>query len=154
MRRIVFRRPWGRTYAYNALPADQSPRRDPDVLPRPLPTSGNNLPTSAPSSRAIVDGRSRGGSRSFLGTSAIDLESGPPPVYIRRQTRAMNAGAVQRGTGPGITGGRGYDPKTDGGSLFIPHQRIPRKPVTLRPFLRTIDVASTIPARGIGAPVK
>lgn len=87
-------------------------------------------------------------------TIASDLEFGPPPVYIRRMQRAMNAGAVQGGTGVGITGPRSFDPKTDGGSLLIPHQRIPRKPVTMFPFRKTIDVASTIPARGIAAPVK
>src|SRR5438046_798073 len=102
MRRIRFRKPWGRTYGYRALPIPPSPPDHDLALDRPLPARGNDLPMVAPGSRRIIDGRARAGRRQWLGAGLFDLETGPPPTYIRRNTRAQNAGTVGKGTGPGL----------------------------------------------------
>lgn len=115
-----------------------------------LPSRGNADRAVNPSSRFVTDGPSHWqGAEYFMGNER-DLNSGPAPAPIRRLTTARNAGYVKPGAGQ--AGGNG----TAGsfGSIYIPHQRIPRHPITVSPFRRTVDTQSTIPARGIGAPVK
>jgi len=148
----------GRTVGYASLPEEGRPDFNAGVLKRPLRDRGNDYPDVAPASRRIIDaGRMAG--RDGKGGGSIPsfptpLDTGLAPTYIRRRTQAADRGAVQRGTGVGVTGPLGFNADTDGGSLTIPHIRIPRTPITVTAFRRTIDFTSSIPARGIGAPVK
>lgn len=155
---VKFPRRPGRTYGYNALTPALAPDVNAGVLRRPLPQQGNPTPASAPASRQIIDGGAARGNTNagdVFNNNDRDLNGGPVPTRIRRDTRATHSGAVQKGTGiGGVTGPLSFDPKTDGGSLYIPHQRIPRVPKTVTAFARTFDFNATIPARGIGAPVK
>jgi hypothetical protein len=111
-----------------------------------LPSRGNADRAVNPSSRLIMDGRSYRQGAEYFNSNERDLNAGPAPTYIRRMTTARNAGYVSPSQCASVAGGTG--------SLYIPHQRIPRHPITVSPFRRTVDVSSTIPARGIGAPVK
>lgn len=115
---------------------------------------GNDYPDVVPASRRVIDRESAGGAREWYTDDIRDLNSGPPPAMIRRNTQAADSGTVWFGTGPGPSGRQQIDAGTDPGALYIPHQRIPRTPITVTAFRRTIDSTSTIPARGIGAPVK
>lgn len=153
-RSITFRKPYGRTYGYRSLQPTLHPDDNAGVLAHPLPNRGNDYPDVAPASRRIIDGQAHGGMRQFVNLPIASLDLGPPPLRIRRDTRAQDSGAVQKGTGTRVTGPLSFDPKTDGGSLYIRHQKIPRTPITVTAFRRTYDFASTIPARGIAVPVK
>lgn len=150
----------GRTVGYASLPEEGGggPDFNAGVLQRPLPDRGNDYPDVAPASRRIIDpapmvGRDGKGGGS-LPSFPTPLDTGLAPTYIRRRTQGADRGAVQPGTGVGVTGPLGFNADTDGGSLTIPHIRIPRTPITVTAFRRTIDFTSSIPARGIGAPVK
>lgn len=157
----------GRIVAYGRLPAEATGGRDVDYHTMPpdkatpgdtmqLPILGNSYPDVAPASRRIIDrsqisGRlSAGGALPGYPTS---LDTGLPPQRIRRRTQAADRGAVGPGTGTGITGALGYNDQ-NGSAMTIPHIRIPRTPITVTAFRRTIDFTSSIPARGIGAPVR
>lgn len=169
----------GRTVAYRSLPAeatagtDHLHRTDPpdknagalagSVPKRGTPSDGtppligNVYPNVAPKSRRIIDhgqisGRLKAGGA--LPGYPTPLDTGLPPQHIRRRTQAADRGAVGPGTNTGITGPLGFNDQSNGGSLTIPHVRIPRTPITVTTFRRTIDMTSSIPARGIGAPVK
>lgn len=151
----------GRTVAYRGLPESSTRGGGPDVnagvLRRYPPTRGNDYPNVAPSSRRIIDGPSSnrdGKAGGSLPSYPTPLDTGFAPQYIRRRTRAQDHGAVGPGTGTGVSGVLGFNAATDGGSLTIPHIRIPRTPITVTAFRRTIDMTSNIPARGIGAPIK
>jgi hypothetical protein len=155
MRYVRFPKPVGRTYGYFALPIlARLPRSlDAGVTPE-LRVRGNADIATVPGSKRIIDGPIHPGPRNMFTTNNRDLVSGPPPSYIRRRSQALNGGVIGPG---GVSGNRrlgatGYP--TDGGSMYIPHQRVPRWPITVTAFRRTIDTSSTIPARGIGAPVK
>jgi hypothetical protein len=153
--RITFRKPLGRTYGSNALPFPSGPpQRDEGIRQAPPPRGGDTL-SSVPASLRVIDARGRTGASPFTDNDRA-LNSGLPPQRIVRKTRALDRGSVQGGIGSGFagTGPTSYDPKTDGGSVRIPHQIIPRKPITVTAFRRTIDSTSTIPARGIAAPLK
>lgn len=150
----------GRTYGYASLPIEGGggPDYNAGVLRRPLPDRGNDYPDVAPASRRIIDPAPMAG-RDGKGGGSIPsyptpLDTGLAPTRIRRLTQAADRGAVGPGTGVGVTGILGYSPKDDGGSLTIPHIRIPRVPITVTAFRRTYDMTSSIPARGIGAPLK
>lgn len=154
----IIRRP--RSYGFNTHPVALQPSAtnfglDPKDAAQ-LHPRGNDYPNVIADSRRVIDGRSaRSGQDQFAADSNdTDLNGGPPPRYIRRLTRAQNAGAVFFGSGTGQTARQAIDAATDGGALYIPHQRIPRVPITVTAFRRTVDNTSTIPARGIGAPVK
>jgi hypothetical protein len=141
----------------DGLPKMLTPDKNAGVLSRPLPVRGNDTPNTAPSSRRIIDGAAQGRdgkSGGSLPSFPTPLDTGLAPTRIRRLTRAADHGAVQNGTGTGVSGPLGFNFDTDGGSLTIPHTRIPRTPITVTAFRRTIDMTSSIPARGIGAPVK
>lgn len=157
----------GRTVAYRSFPDEatagtesrlvgMNPDVNTGVLRRPLPDRGNDYPDVAPASRRLTgpgqSGRrySTGGAMPGFPTS---LDTGLPPTRIRRLTQAADRGAVGPGTNVRVTGALGYNAGTNGGSQTIPHIRIPRTPITVTAFRRTIDLTSSIPARGIGAPV-
>lgn len=167
----------GRTVAYKGLPAEATVgvkgargsyqlagrwrRVSPDKATpgdrMQVPWDANAYPNVAPQSRRITDtglisGRmSSGGALPGYPTS---LDTGLPPKRIRRRTQAADRGAVGPGTNTGITGPLGFNDSTNGASMTIPHIRIPRTPITVTAFRRTIDFTSSIPARGIGAPVR
>lgn len=151
----------GRTVGYRSLPEEASQDRGPDfntgVMRKPLPTRGNDYPDVAPASRRLT-GPGQTGKRYSSGGALpgfpTALDTGLPPTRIRRLTQAADRGAVANGTGTGVTGALGYNAGSNGGSMTIPHIRIPRTPITVTAFRRTVDLTSSIPARGIGAPVK
>lgn len=149
----------GRTVGYRGLPeAGGGPDFNAGVLRKPTRDRGNDYPDVAPASRRISDagpmvGRDGKGGGS-LPSFPTPLDLGLAPTYIRRHTQAADRGVVGPGTNVGPTGILGFNAATDGGSLTIPHIRIPRTPITVTAFRRTIDTTSSIPARGIGAPVK
>lgn len=109
----------------------------------PLPTSGG-FANSRPASLAIIDGEALSPGRSFMGRTADDLETGIPPDRIDRETTARNAGKVGN-----LVAGWPYD----GNALLVPHTMIPRNPITVTPFARTIDTGVTVPSLPIGTPV-
>lgn len=160
MRQIKFKKPWGRTYGYQALPVPAGPP-DPDVggwtkADILAHSRGNDYPQHGPGSQRIIDDIAKNGLRQWASypSNDNDLNMGPAPAPIRRRTMAIDRGAVANGSNT-IRRGFGAFGTVGGGSLLlIPHQRIPRVPIGGRVFLRTVDYSSTIPARGIGAPVK
>lgn len=150
----------GRSYGMNALAAlgklvpagDQGVKLDAkrNKLARDtidgLPTRGNADRAVNPGSRAILGGVSHWQGAEYFNSNERDLNSGPAAAPIKRLTTQRMSGFVKPNQGQGTAGSFG--------SLYIPHQRIPRYPITVSPFRRTVDFSSTIPARGIGAPVK
>lgn len=149
MRRITFPRLVGRTYGFRTLPLALTPKA-PDVAPMQNARQAGGFSNTQPASRAIIDRDSGSPGRSFLGRTEDALNLGPVPGYIDRETAAANAGKIGVGAGPDGIGGWPYD----GNALYLPHQRIPRKPITVTAFARTIDTSVRIPAVGIGAPVE
>lgn len=140
-----------RTYAYNALPIPPRPPAPDAGIDKPLHLRGNDLPESIAPSLRVIGGKSAAAPRDFDTSNNADLNSGAPPVMIRRGTRAQDRGAIVLGTGPTSDGPPSLP---GGGALFMPHQSIPRKPITVTAFRRTIDTSSTIPSIGVGAPVR
>jgi hypothetical protein len=139
---VRFPRIRGRTYAYRSLAITLAPR-DPDTVPGPLPKAGGYA-NSEPGSRRMIGGDASNGSRSFVNHTDAELQLGPPPNRIDNPMPARHAGIIGRDIS-----GWPYD----GSALLIPHQMIPRKPITISPFARTIDTGVTIPAIPIGGPV-
>lgn len=148
MRRITFPRIWpARSVGDRTLPVTLQPGAV-VTSPHPLPTAGG-FATSEPPSWAIIDRDAASPGRSFLGRTADDLDSGPAPNRIDRATQARNAGKITGTGGPDGVAGWPYD----GNALFVPHTVIPRTPITVSPFARTIDTGVTIPSLPIGGPV-
>lgn len=148
MRRIVFPRVWpARAVGSRTLPVTLQPAPV-NTVPGPLPVQGGYSNTE-PASRHVIDGDAASPGRGFLGRTADALDSGPAPDRINRNTPAANAGKIGVGAGPDGTGGWPYD----GNALFVPHTVIPRTPITVSPFSRTIDTGVTVPSVPIGGPV-
>lgn len=170
----------GRTVAYRSLPAEATGGReghgskliDPqrsEALPGKVPSRGtpsdgssspligNAAPATAPESRRLT-GPHQSGKRFSTGGALpgypTPLDTGLSPSRIRRLTQAADRGAVAPGTAQGRTGALGFNALTNGASLTIPHIRIPRTPITVTAFRRTIDTTSGIPARGIASPLR
>lgn len=147
-RRIVFPRIWpARAVASRTLPVTLQPI-DQIAVPGPLPGAGG-FRTSAEWSGAIMDGEGMQPGRAFLGNTEADLNSGAAPDRINRGTTARNAGKIGPANMPGGIGGWPYD----GNALLVPHTMIPRRPITVTPFARTIDTGVTIPSQAIGDPI-
>jgi hypothetical protein len=148
MRRVSFPRIWpARAVGSRTLPVTLQPGAVVTV-PGPLPAAGGFSVTEAPS-RHVIDGDAASPGRSFLGRTGDDLDSGPAPNRIDRNTPATNAGKITGTGGPDGMAGWPYD----GNALFVPHTVIPRTPITVSPFARTIDTGVTIPSLPIGGPV-
>lgn len=158
-RRIVFPRIWpARAVASRTLPVTLQPI-GPDAgnghgsdalgVPGPLPVRGG-WQTTIPASAHIVDGEGLSPGRGYMGRTEDLLNTGPVPDRINRGTTARNAGKVGASNGPQGIDGWPYD----GNALMIPHNAIPRTPITVTPFSRTIDTGVTIPSQPIGDPVQ
>lgn len=112
-----------------------------------LPSRGNADRAVNPGSRAVLPfGVSHQQGAEYFMSNERDLNSGPAPAPIKRLTTQRMSGFIKPNQGTGTAGSFG--------SLYIPHQRIPRYPITVSPFRRTVDYSSTIPARGVGAPLR
>lgn len=151
LRRFTFPTKPGRSYGYRDTTRQEQPDRElgsREVMPVRGAQPDYN---SRAASRGVVggiDGPNPG--REFLGRTADDLDSGPIPNRIERNAPALNAGKILAGTGePGGMAGWPYD----GNALRIPHTVIPRKPITVTPFSRTIDTGVTVPSVGIASPL-
>lgn len=152
MRKIVFPKIRIRTYGYNSTSVTGTPYPDAgvNVGKNGMPLRGrNDGGASLPGSRRNIGGDSSSDGRSYLGNTQLDLQSGVAPDRINRNTRAQNMGTISVSGEPIGMGGWPYD----GNALYMPHQRIPRTPITVSPFSRTIDTGVTIPAIGIGNPI-
>ena len=151
MRRIVFPRVWpARSYGFRTLPTTLEPVDDAGAQGRPLggPSAGG-WDTGTASSAQIIDRDANSPGRSFLGRTEDALNSGPAPDMIDRGTTARIGGKIAVGAGPSGLVGWPYD----GNELMVPHIAIPRRPITVTPFARTIDTGVTIPSSPIGDPV-
>lgn len=138
---IAFPRVWpARSVGNRTLPVTLQPH-GPDASPTPLPIAGGYA-TSVPGSRRVIDSEGVNPGRSFLGRDDV-LDGGPAPDRINRQTPASNAGFI----------GRNMLWPYDGNALLVAHTDIPRRPITVTPFARTIDTGVTVPAILIGDPV-
>lgn len=113
------------------------------TVPGPLRASGG-WTAVRPASSTIIGGESQSPGRSFMGRTADDLETGTPPDRIDRGTTARNAGKI----GNQVSGW-----PYDGNAVLVPHTRIPRNPITVTAFARTIDTGVTVPSIAIGNPV-
>lgn len=109
----------------------------------PLPVRGGFV-NVRPASAAIIGGESQAPGRSFMGRTSDDLQTGVPPDRIDRGTTARNAGKIAN-----LMAGWPYD----GNAVLVPHTRIPRNPITVTAFARTIDTGVTVPSIAIGNPV-
>lgn len=141
----------GRTYGFRTLPLALRPILPIDALRKPPPMhTSQDDEISNPKSRLLIDSAvAPSPGRSYLGRTEDSLNTGPVPDRIDRETPAANRGKIGTGAGPSGINGWPYD----GNGLFIPHQKIPRKPITVTPFQRTLDTSVTIPAVQIGGPV-
>lgn len=93
-------------------------------------------------SRRVV--RSHTAGRSYLDDTGIDaLNAGEAPDRIDRDIPLANDGLIGN-----MVAGWPYD----GNSLPIPHHYVPRRPMTVQPFVRGIDPGVTIPAIYVGEP--
>lgn len=151
IRIIRFPKLAGRSYGYRSTAQTGAPTRV-DTVPKPMPLRGTQPDEiSVPASRGIVGGTDAANpGRSFLGRTGDDLDSGPIPNRIERNQQARDAGKIGVGAFPGGIGGWPYD----GNALRIPHQIIPRVPITVTAFQRTIDTSVTVPAVAVGGPVE
>lgn len=113
------------------------------ALAHPLPVSGGFVAVR-PASAAIIDREATAPGRSFIDRTADDLDTGVPPDRINRNTTARNGGTIGH-----FMGGWPYD----GNAALIPHRMIPRNPITVTPFARTIDTGVTVPSLPIGGPL-
>lgn len=141
----------GRSYGYWSNASTGSPAPV-DTVPTPLPPAGGQRDAiSVPASRRVVGGIDAANpGRPFLARTGDDLDSGPIPNRIERAHQARNAGFIGP-NGGAETGMSGWP--YDGNALRIPHQVIPRRPITVTPFQRTIDTSVTVPAVSVGGPV-
>ncbi len=154
MKQVLFRFPRivGRSYGYRSTTVQPNVNVADDASAAvPIPYRGDQVNEySAPASRRIIDGDDSSPGRSYITRTEDQLNSGPAPNRINRNEHAKNAGIIAAGLGtPDGMSGWPYD----GGALYIPHQRIPRTPITVTAFQRTIDTSVTIPTVGIGTPV-
>lgn len=143
----------GRSYGYRSTAQTGAPEPTTTVA-RPLPTRGAQFDTtSVPASRAIVGGIEgpNADDRSYLGRTEDALNLGPIPNRIDRRAQALNHGYIGP-NGGSMLGMAGWP--YDGNALRIPHQIIPRTPITVTAFQRTIDLSVTIPAVAVGGPVE
>lgn len=140
----------GRSYGFRTLPLALRPAIV-DALRKPLPLHTSQPDEiSASASRRLIDTEyAPNPGRSYLGRTEDSLNLGPVPNRIDRETPAANAGKIGVGAGPEGISGWPYD----GNALFLRHQAIPRKPITVTTFQRTLDTSVTIPAIPIGTPV-
>lgn len=144
---ITFRKVWpARSYGYRDLA--HYPPNEPDAGAPALPLRGG-FSNTRPASRGVIDSRALNSGRDFV-VHADELETGPIPSAILRQTTARNAGTISAASPRVGMVGWPYD----GNFLRIPHQYIPRTPITVTPFVRTFDQSVTIPSIYIGGPVK
>lgn len=148
MRRIVFPKLIGRTYGFNTLPLALNPAPVAALRERLRLATAQPDQISVPASRAVISADSGSPGRSYIAHTEDALNLGPVPSYIDRNAPAANAGKISAESGGGMNGW-----PYDGGGLFVPHQRIPRKPITVVPFSRTIDTGVTVPSLPIGAPL-
>lgn len=142
-RRIIFPRVWpARAVASRTLPVTLQPVDDAGVRGpfRQAGGWGNVVPASA----SIIDGDGLSPGRSYLDHTEDKLNTGAVPDRINRGTTARNAGKIAN-----WLAGWPYD----GNELLVPHTMIPRRPITVTPFARTIDTGVTIPSQPIGDPV-
>lgn len=138
----------GRSLGFRTLPVTLAPAPV-TTVPAPLPPAGGFRTTVPGSARQIDTNDAHASGRSFLSRTADGLDSGPIPDRINRGTRALNAGKIGTGAGPSGIGGWPYD----GNELLVPHTMIPRTPITVSPFVRSIDTSVSIPSIMIGGPV-
>lgn len=146
-RMIPFPKIIGRSYGFRTLPLTLKPGGLRDYSSaKPLPLRGTQPDEiSAKASRInINDSRTGSPGRSFLGRTEDALNSGPVPSYIPRNAPASNAGNI----------GRSMFWPYDGNAIYVPHQIVPRRPISGVQFVRSIDTGVTIPAIPIGAPVR
>lgn len=149
MREVRFPRVWpARAIASRTLPVTLQPT-PPDTVPHPLPVFGG-FATELPRSRRLIDRAAASGGRSFVSRTGDLLDTQGAPAPILRLTQGSDAGKIGVGAGPDGIGGWPYD----GNALLIPHQSIPRRPITVTPFVRSIDTGVTIPSIAIGDPVR
>lgn len=142
-----------RSYGYRSTAQQPPSGNDPGVT-TPLPRRGAQADTtSSPASTRRIDGDAlapvSAGQRSYLAHTEDDLNTGPVPNRIDRGTTARNAGKIGVGAYPAGIAGWPYD----GNAMFIPHLVIPRRPITVTPFQRTIDTSVTVSAPAIGGPL-
>lgn len=138
---IKFPRIFRRTPVANALPVTQEPAQPVTAGNR---YSARDIGASNRGAHRIIDSDAGSYGRQPLGI-VNDLNDGPVPNRIDRQTRAKNVGDI----GPRQATGFPYDYNR----VFMKHQRIPRNPQTVTPYRKTIDTSVTVPSVGIGAPV-
>lgn len=139
-RDITFPRVWpARAVGSRTLPITLQPAVV-TTVPHPLPLAGGFVAVR-PGSAVIIDGDSASPGRSFLGRTGDGLDTGPAPDRIDRGTTARNAGTIGMGMG-------GWP--FDGNAARIPQVPIPRTPITVTPFARTIDTGVTVPSLPIG----
>lgn len=134
----------GRSYGFRTLPLALAPGR-PDASSQPMPLRGSQPDEiSERASRLTFPNQTGSPGRAFLGRTEDGLNLGPVPSYIKRFSPTSNAGKI----------GREMHWPYDGNAINVPHQPIPRKPITGTLFVRSIDTGVTIPALPIGAPVR
>lgn len=139
-----------RSYGYRSSAVQPVAGDDPGVNTLPPTRGAQNDYNTVPGSAAIIDADAFSPGRSFMGRTEDSLNTGRPPNRIDRETTARNRGKIGVGAFPGGIAGWPYD----GNALFIPHQTIPRRPITVTPFQRTIDTSVTVSAPSIGSPVR
>lgn len=145
----VVKPPKARSYGMRTT-AQYPPAGNSPASRTPLPLRGSQPDEiSNPRSVEIADGDSFNPGRSFMGRTEDGLNTGPIPARIDRGTTARDRGKIATGAGPeGVTGW-----PYDGNGMFIPHVVIPRRPITVTDFARTIDTSVAIVAPAIGGPV-
>lgn len=144
MRVPTITRPYwpGRSVGARTLPITLQPEPVP-VAPTAYRGGFSNVVAG---SAAIIDGEATNPGRGFMGRTADTLETGPAPDRINRNTTARASGYIGGAGGAIGMGGWPYD----GNALLVPHTTIPRTPITVTPFARTIDTGVTVPALPIG----
>lgn len=152
-RRIVFPRVWpARAVASRTLPVTLQPDHETGARGIEHARKAGGFEATRPGSAVIIDRDAISPGRSFIGgaqTADNDLNLGPSPNRIDRGTTAREAGKIGVGAGPSGIAGWPYDAN----AAMIPHIVIPRTPITVSPFARTIDTGVTIPSTAIGDPV-
>lgn len=142
MRIPTITRPYwpGRSVGARTFPITLQPE-PPPVAPTAL---RGGFVNTVPASTHIIDGEGIAAGRAFLGRTEDDLNTGTKPDRINRGTNALNAGTI----GDNMAGW-----PYDGNAVLVPHTTIPRTPITVTPFARTIDTGVTVPSLPIGTPV-